>query len=143
MRYALLMQTAELLTRDGKRLLTGMKESRLQGRQEMRGKHRDMWQFIIDKVDDILIDYFIDPEDILIEYKRVYIYHADPGADIKFNCYACEKFFDNGCNNCIIGKKIGCCSYDDSAFQSFLAAIRNRDRKEFIRQARRIKNAWN
>lgn len=108
----------------------------------MRGKHRDMWQFIIDKVDDILIDFFTDPEDILIEYKRVYICHADPGVDIKFNCYACEKFFNNGCSECIIGKKVGCCTYDGSAFQSLLAAIRNRDRKEFIRQAKRIKNAW-
>lgn len=102
-----------------------MKESRLQGRQEMRGKHRDMWQFIIDKVDDILIDF-----------------SADPGVDIQFNCYACEKFFNDGCSECIIGKKVGCCTYDDSAFQSLLAAIRNRDRKEFIRQAKRIKNAW-
>lgn len=88
----------------------------------MRGKHRDMWQFIIDKVDD---------------------FSTDPGADIKFNCYACEKFFNNGCSECIIGKKVGCCTYDYSAFQSLLAAIRNRDRKEFIRQAEVIRDVWN
>lgn len=119
-----------------------MKESRLQGRQEMRGKHRDMWQFIIDKVDDILIDFFTDPEDILIEYKRVYICHADPGADIKFNCYACEKC--NGrCKKCPIADKAGICSEEDSTYKHFLGAIKNGNKDEAIKYAEVIRDAWN
>lgn len=107
-------------------------------------KHKEMWQYIIDHVDDIFKNYVegSDPEDVIVDYKQYYIIRVNNNEKVSYNCYACEEFFSLGCNVCPIFKRVGCCSYNDSAFQKLLNAIRGHDRKEFIKQARRIKNAW-
>lgn len=113
----------------------------------MRGykkKHKEMWQYLIDHIDDIFNDYIegSDPEDVLIDYKQMYINTVDPDKDIMYNCYACQEFFKYGCHLCPICKRVGFCSYNDSAFQKLCTAIKEHDRDEFIKQAKRIKDAW-
>lgn len=113
----------------------------------MRGnkkKHKEMWQFIIDRVDNIFNDYIEGyvPECVLIDYKLKYIESVDPDKDIMYNCYACEKFANVGCSECAVGKRIGSCAHRDSAFQKLLNALVEQDKNEFIKQAEVIRDAW-
>lgn len=105
----------------------------------MRGKHRGMWQYLIDHTDDILKDYIEghDPEDVIIKYKRKYM----GSEEVLYNCYACHKYFGI-CSKCIIGRRVGKCTYEGSAFQVLLEAVREEDRDEFIKQATDIRDAW-
>ena len=117
----------------------------------MRGnkeKHEAMWQHLIESVDEILNLYDTtkdtedDPEWILMDMKHAFImqnYKED--GHIPFYCYACLECICD-CNDCPIVSKAGYCVYTDSAFKMILDAIVNGDKEMFIKEAGRLKDAW-
>lgn len=107
-----------------------------------------MWQHLIDSVDNIFNlynntkDTVYDPEWILIDMKHAFImqnYKED--GHIPFYCYACAEGH-NECCCCPIISKAGHCSTSTSAFQRILEAIDKGDKELFIKEARRLKDAW-
>lgn len=112
-------------------------------------KHEAMWQHLIDSVDDIFNLYNStkdtedDPEWILMDMKHAFImqnYKDDK--NIPFYCYACLECH-NECWCCPIVSKAGQCSnHNTSAFQRILEAITYNDKELFIKEARRLKDAW-
>lgn len=112
----------------------------------MRGnkkKHKEMWDYLIDHVDEILKKYQgDDPENTIIDFKQEYIDKYDEGRDVIYNCYACESFAVLGCSECKITKNAGECTKSDSSFHYLLEAVKNGNKEEFINHARRIRDAW-
>ena len=110
-------------------------------------KHEAMWQYIIDSVDDIFAFYNNskeldkDPEWILIDMKRDFISNTYDDRYVIHQCYACHQC-EGECNKCPITAKAGCCKYVDSAFQRILDAITYGDKEMFIKEAGRLKDAW-
>lgn len=112
-------------------------------------KHEAMWQHLIDSVDDIFKLYADtkdtedDPEWILMDMKHAFIMQNYKGdGHISFYCYACAECH-NDCSDCPIIHKAGCCSDDStSAFQRILDAITYDDKEMFIKEAGRLKDAW-
>lgn len=112
-------------------------------------KHEAMWQHLIDSVDDIFNLYTStkaiedDPEWILMDMKHAFIkqnYKED--GHIPFYCYACLECICD-CSDCPIISKAGYCANDDSsAFKMILDAITNGDKELFIKEAGRLKDAW-
>lgn len=110
-------------------------------------KHMEMWNHLIDHVDDIFElynntkDIEDDPEWVLMDMKHAFIksnYRDDK--NIPFYCYACAEC-QNECWRCPIIHKAGKCS-GTSAFQRILEAITYNDKEMFIEEARRLKDAW-
>lgn len=111
-------------------------------------KHEAIWQHLIDSVDDIFKLYADtkaiddDPEWILLDMKHAFImqnYKEDK--DIPFYCYACAECH-NECCCCPIVSKAGHCPTSTSAFLRILDAITNGDKELFIKEAGRLKDAW-
>lgn len=103
-----------------------------------------MWQYLINHVDDILKSYndLLDPEWVLADEKYGFIMRTYEDSHICRNCYACQECLGI-CKSCPIITKTGDCIYDEnSAFQLVLKAIVNGDRELFIREAGRIRDAW-
>ena len=110
----------------------------------MHGKHRDMWQYIIDHVDDIFqlyadtMDEEWDPQWIITQKKHEVV----GDGDILHLCYACQQC-EGACVKCPIIHKAGCCcSEEDSAYVMVLKAITEGDKELFIKEARRLRDAW-
>ena len=109
-------------------------------------KHEAMWQHLIDSVDDIFELYADtkdedeDPEWILIDKKRDFIGTHYGDIFELHQCYACLECHNECC--CPIIHKAGCCKEGDSAFSMALKAIEEQDRDKFIKEAGRLKDAW-
>ena len=110
-------------------------------------KHEAMWQHLIDSVDDIFELYADtkdedeDPEWILIDKKSDFIGTHYGDRFVLHQCYACNQC-EGECRKCPIILKAGCCKEGDSAFSMALKAIEEQDRDKFIKEAGRLKDAW-
>lgn len=108
----------------------------------MRGnkkKHKEMWQYIIDNVDNIFKDYADDQDTnyVINKYKSLFL----EGEVILNMCYACQHC-EGYCTLCPIAYKAGRCGEIDSAFQMVLKSIIFGDKVNFIKEAERIRDAW-
>ena len=114
----------------------------------MRGKHREMWQYIIDNIDILLEnrDHFRFTFIIVEQMKRKWVIdHVPYGEFVGLEnnyCFACKEC--NGrCKKCPIADKAGICSEEDSTYKHFLGAIKNGNKDEAIKYAEVIRDAWN
>ena len=113
----------------------------------MRGKHRGMWQYIVDNIDALLgdKDTAVYTHIVVEQMKRKWViehvsYDEFVGLDLNY-CFACAEC-NAKCNNCPIANKAGLCIKDDSAYKKFLSAIKNGDKEEAIKYAEVIRDAW-
>lgn len=119
----------------------------MHGNSKYKEKHEATWQYIIDHVDDIFKLYVDtreddpDPEWILSSKKFDFISNTYDDLYVIHKCYACHQCNCN-CDKCPIISKAGCCKDTASAYSMVLKAIREHDKTEFIKQAKRIRDGW-
>ena len=109
--------------------------------------HEKMWQYIIDSTEFIFYMKSVQglsPEKILAIFKSAYIFDHDRDSyeSIIRDCYACKEA-KGDCSKCPISKKVEPCVKDTSAYNYLLEFLCRGDKENFIKEAKRIRDAWN